>query len=84
MLISEGLFTAEPKGNVQSQGQGHLVIGARRLQTKKWCFNQYASGLKTDATTINALELPAVSLGDVNASLKLDRGQLDLEELNTK
>lgn len=75
------------KGNMQSQGQGHLVIGKLgRLQIKKSnaSIKIEASGLKTDATTINALELPAVSLGDVNASLKLDRGQLDLEEFKTQ
>ena len=75
------------KGKVLSQGQGHIVVGRLgRLQIKKSnaSVKIEASDLETDATTINALELPAVSFGEVNARLKLDRGQLDLEEFKSQ
>jgi hypothetical protein len=75
------------KGKLTSHGEGHIVIGKLgRLQIKKSnaLIKVEGTGLKTEATTVSALELPAVNLGDLNAQLKLDRGQLDLEEFKSQ
>ncbi len=75
------------KGKLTSQGEGHIVIGKLgRLQIKKSSasLKLEGTGLQTEATTVSALELPAVNLGDLSAQLKLDRGQLDLVEFKSQ
>lgn len=74
------------KGQILGEGEGHLVIGKLgRVQIKKSSatLSLNARNLQTEATTINALELPAVRLGEVSARLKLERGDLNIEEFKT-
>ena len=74
-------------GALVAEGEGVINIGRLgRLQLKKstGILNLEVSGLKTKAATIDALELPAVTLGEVKAKLNFDRGELRLSEFQTR
>ena len=74
-------------GALSLEGRGSLSFGRRgKLLLKKSTgeVKVEITGLSTEAGHIQALELPKLKLGQFTTELKLDRGKLQIERLETK